>query len=58
MPHEIKCHVGLLEAIYAEYRNGATIVAQFLHERWKPLKRLCQSLAAEFSAEFLLVFST
>ena len=38
-----------------EYRNGATIVAQFLPERWKPLKRLCQSLA-EFSAEFLLVF--
>lgn len=39
-----------LETLYAQYRGGATIVIQFLHERWEPLKRLCHALAAEFSA--------
>jgi hypothetical protein len=34
-----------LEATYAQYRDGATINLIFLHERWPPLKRLCQSLA-------------
>jgi ribosomal protein L16 Arg81 hydroxylase len=41
---------GVLEALYAEYRRGATVVLQFLHERWEPLMRLCRSLTAEFSA--------
>jgi ribosomal protein L16 Arg81 hydroxylase len=41
---------GSLEALYQEYRAGATIVLLFLHERWPPLKRLCQSIAAELSA--------
>ena len=41
-----------LEAMYAAYRAGATVVLQFLHERWLPLKQLCQSLAREFSASF------
>jgi ribosomal protein L16 Arg81 hydroxylase len=40
----------MLEALYAEYRSGSTIVLEVLDERWKPLMRLCQSLAAEFSA--------
>ena len=43
---------GRLEEVYGAYRDGATIVLQFLHERLEPLRRLCQSLAAEFSANF------
>ena len=30
---------GVLEALFAQYRDGSTIVLQFLHERWKPLMR-------------------
>jgi ribosomal protein L16 Arg81 hydroxylase len=41
---------GVLESLYAEYRRGSTILLQFLHERWEPLRHLCWSLAAEFSA--------
>jgi ribosomal protein L16 Arg81 hydroxylase len=41
---------GALEALYQEYRDGSTIVLSFLHERWPPLRRLCQSLASETSA--------
>jgi ribosomal protein L16 Arg81 hydroxylase len=39
-----------LEALYSRYREGATVSVSFLHERWEPLKRLCQSLAIELSA--------
>lgn len=42
----------MLESLYMEYRGGATIVLQFLHERWEPLARLCRTLAGEFSAAF------
>jgi ribosomal protein L16 Arg81 hydroxylase len=42
----------VLESLYAEYRRGATIVLQFLHERWEPLARLCRTLSSEFSASF------
>jgi hypothetical protein len=41
---------GGLEALYQEYRSGATLVLQFLHERWAPLRRLCRSLTDELSA--------
>jgi len=41
---------GGLEALYQEYRDGSTIILTFLHERWPPLRRLCQSLASETSA--------
>jgi ribosomal protein L16 Arg81 hydroxylase len=41
---------GLLEELYAAYRGGSTLIIQFLHERWKPLRLLCQALATEFSA--------
>src|SRR5437667_375820 len=41
-----------LESLYAEYRRGATIVLQFLGERWEPLMGLCRGLANEFSASF------
>jgi len=41
-----------LESLYAEYRRGATIVLQFLGERWQPLMGLCRVLASEFSASF------
>jgi ribosomal protein L16 Arg81 hydroxylase len=40
---------GRLEELYGAYRDGATIVLQFLHERWEPLRRMCRSLAAELS---------
>jgi ribosomal protein L16 Arg81 hydroxylase len=40
------------EGWFEEYRSGSTIVLQSLHERWPSLKRLCRSLAAEFSAGF------
>jgi ribosomal protein L16 Arg81 hydroxylase len=46
-------HVAL-EALYTEYRSGATIVLQFLNERWKPLRDLCRSLSAAFSAGVLV----
>jgi ribosomal protein L16 Arg81 hydroxylase len=38
-----------LEGLYREYRTGATIVIQALHERWGPLGRLCQNLARAVS---------
>jgi ribosomal protein L16 Arg81 hydroxylase len=41
-----------LEALYERYREGATVVLQFLQERWPPLTRLCRTLAAEVSAAF------
>jgi ribosomal protein L16 Arg81 hydroxylase len=40
----------MLDVLYSEYRNGATIVLQFLHERCKPLGDLTLLLAREFSA--------
>lgn len=43
---------GALETLFSAYRQGATLVLQFLHERWRPLGCLCQSLATEFSASF------
>lgn len=43
-------HVGVLEGLYAELRRGATVALLSLHERWKPLKQLCQALASHFSA--------
>jgi ribosomal protein L16 Arg81 hydroxylase len=41
-----------LEQVYAQYREGSTIVLQFIHERWRPLTKLCASLSAEVSAGF------
>jgi hypothetical protein len=41
---------GGLEALYQEYRRGSSIVLLFLHERWPPLKILCQSLSSELSS--------
>jgi ribosomal protein L16 Arg81 hydroxylase len=41
--------VGGLEAVFQQYRKGTTINLLFLHEHWPPLKRLCQSIAAELS---------
>lgn len=40
---------GLLEALYNEYQHGSTIVLQFLHDRWEPLRLLCRSLGSELS---------
>lgn len=40
-----------LEALYARYREGATINLTFLHERWEPLKMLCQDLTVELSGK-------
>jgi ribosomal protein L16 Arg81 hydroxylase len=36
-----------LESLYAQYRDGSTIIASALNERWEPLQRLCRALAAE-----------
>jgi ribosomal protein L16 Arg81 hydroxylase len=41
---------GGLEALYQEYRKGSSIVLLFLHERWSPVKTLCQSLSSELSS--------
>jgi ribosomal protein L16 Arg81 hydroxylase len=41
-----------LERVYAQYREGSTIVLQFIHERWKPLAKLCGALSTELSAGF------
>jgi ribosomal protein L16 Arg81 hydroxylase len=38
------------EALFEQYRRGATIALNFLHERSRELMELCQSLACEFSA--------
>jgi ribosomal protein L16 Arg81 hydroxylase len=38
-----------LEGLYGEYRTGATVVIQALHERWGPLGRLCRNLARAVS---------
>lgn len=38
-----------LEGLYREYRAGATVVIQSLHERWGPLGRLCRNLARAVS---------
>ncbi len=40
---------GGLEAVYQEYRKGASLIFRFLHERSLPLKRLCQAVAADLS---------
>jgi ribosomal protein L16 Arg81 hydroxylase len=38
------------EAVYREYRQGATINIVHLHEHWPALGRLCQALTSEFTA--------
>ena len=38
------------EAVYREYRRGATINIVHLHEHWPALARLCQALTSEFTA--------
>lgn len=40
----------VVEALYGQYRNGATINVLYLHERWPPLALLCRALAAELTA--------
>jgi ribosomal protein L16 Arg81 hydroxylase len=44
--------IGGLEALYARYRQGSTIVLNALHERWEHLAALCRSLASELTATF------
>ena len=38
------------EAVYAQYRQGATIIMQFLQERWIPLGDLTEDLSRDVSA--------
>ena len=38
------------DALFEQYREGATVILQFLHERWEPLARLSASVANELSA--------
>ena len=39
-----------LEALYAQYRQGATITVKFIHRRWAPLAQLCRALSADLTA--------
>jgi ribosomal protein L16 Arg81 hydroxylase len=41
-----------LERLYAQYRDGSTIVLTALHDPWKPLSTLCRALADEIAARF------
>lgn len=41
-----------LEALYAHYRNGSTIILNALDQRWGPLKQLSLGLSAEASSRF------
>jgi ribosomal protein L16 Arg81 hydroxylase len=40
------------ELVYQQYRNGGTIVLQFLQQRWPPLANLCRGLSRELAASF------
>jgi len=40
-----------LEQLYEEYRNGATIVLPFVHERSRSVALLCSAFAAHFNAQ-------
>jgi ribosomal protein L16 Arg81 hydroxylase len=39
-----------LEAVYAQYRSGATINVIGVHQNWEPLAALCRSLSQALSA--------
>jgi ribosomal protein L16 Arg81 hydroxylase len=41
-----------LEHIFNEYRNGATLVLPYVHERWPTLTELCAVLSSECSSGF------
>ncbi|MER5778303.1 cupin domain-containing protein [Streptomyces sp. NPDC002039] len=45
-------HTNAQEAVYASYREGATIIIDGLHGRWAPLKRLVHAMGAETNAKF------
>ena len=51
-PGRFSSNAVMLESLYREFRDGATIVLQFLHERWAPLAELTKLMAGEFSAVF------
>lgn len=38
-----------LEALYSQYRSGATVNLVFLHERWPALAAVCQRLSTQLS---------
>ncbi len=38
-----------LEGLYREYRAGATVILQALHERWQSLRQLCGALGRAIS---------
>jgi ribosomal protein L16 Arg81 hydroxylase len=39
-----------LEALYEQYRQGATITVKFIHRRWAPLAQLCRSVSTDLTA--------
>ncbi|MFE3992097.1 cupin domain-containing protein [Streptomyces goshikiensis] len=45
-------HTNAQEAVYASYREGATIIIDGLHTRWAPLQRLVHALGVETNAKF------
>jgi ribosomal protein L16 Arg81 hydroxylase len=38
------------DALFEQYRDGATLILQFLHERWQPLATLSANVANQLSA--------
>jgi ribosomal protein L16 Arg81 hydroxylase len=42
----------LHDSLFEQYRQGSTIVVQFLNERWESLTRLCENLGRQFSGAF------
>jgi ribosomal protein L16 Arg81 hydroxylase len=47
---ELSTNAVMHDALIEEYRRGATIILQFLHERWSPLAELCTLLGETLSA--------
>jgi ribosomal protein L16 Arg81 hydroxylase len=41
-----------VEALFSDFRHGATLVAQSIHEQCLPLMEFCRALASTFSATF------
>jgi ribosomal protein L16 Arg81 hydroxylase len=45
-------YANAVEALYAQYRKGATINLLFLEQQWAPLARLCHALSDVLNAMF------
>lgn len=50
IPESVEGKINGLEALYAQYRSGATVNLMFLNDRWPALTALCRTLASQLSA--------